>query len=312
MAQIYVTNSLGTNAGKAAGSVKMGRPKVLLMTRGANPTASDLADSDSLFAFVKSCMNSNRTASAKIFLIDGLHEAEDKTGDPQKGTLADGYEEVLNEALPKFIFKLTKGVAEQQSLVTFNGWNDKVFIIDDKGIFWYRGDGGTGGVGFSVGAFYAKPPNFGNTGNINVGIIDMTFANIDEFKNNVGALKIGFTSADLPNIVDAALSSVSATGYAFKVAVKNKYQGSSIGAAYAVGLAQSGAWGVTLPDGTNVVVSSVAYDATTDSFTVTVASSPTITTGVKLKFVLNDPSILAGLVTPVLGIEGVPVLIAKP
>ncbi|RYD50944.1 MAG: hypothetical protein EOP83_23595, partial [Verrucomicrobiaceae bacterium] len=280
----------------------MGRPKILILSRGATFTSSELATSAAFKAALQAKMNLARSASGKCFIVDGNREADNKTGEPATGNLGDGYIEVLNDALPTYDFKNTKGVAEQQSLVSFNGFTDTVYIIDHNGILWHRGGASGSGKGFTIGNFYATAPAFGGTGNINTNLVKLTFGDADEFKTNVGALKLDFTAAELNQLTDVLLSeAASASGYAFKIAVKQRFAGNSVYAEYEAGLNQTGAWKATLADGTDVVIASVAGNDAGEYWLVTLASSPTIAAEALITIELKDPATLAALTTPVLG-----------
>jgi hypothetical protein len=315
MAQIYVVASLGTNTGRTAGDIRMGRIKTLLIHRGGNPfTAAHLADSASLKTELQRRLSLPRTDPDKVFLFDGLREAEDKTGDPQTANLQDGYEEVLNEPLPKFVFKHTKGVAEHQSLVTFNGITSPIFFIDDKGVFWYKGASNNGGQGFGLSYFFASAPKPGGSGAINVGTINVSMATADEFKTNVGALKVDFTASELVNPTDLTLTEVAAaSGYGFTLGVTNRFGGTSVYDALKVALSQSGAWKATLVEtGAAVTVSAVTANDATKSFTLTLNNVPTIASGKAIILEFVGAAALAALATPIIGFEAVALKVIKP
>ena len=191
--RINLTTTLGGNTGRTTGDVRMGRIKIILPTRGKVFTSADIADSESFKAALAAALKESRTSLNKIFVFDGFREAEDNTGDPNVATMADGYEEVLNEAVPKYTLRNTKGAAQQMALTAFNGWNDPVFIVDDKNILWYIGTSDGGAKGFSTGSFYANPPRFGGTGAISSNLVKLSFGSIEEFKSGIGAMKL-----DLP------------------------------------------------------------------------------------------------------------------
>src|SRR4051812_22788514 len=120
--RLNISISLGANTGKVTGDLRLGRPKHLLLTNGAELTNADLVDSDSLKAWLEEKMSLSRTDPEKVFLFTGFHEMENNTGDPNVGTLQDGYEEVLNEAIPKYLGRHTADIGQTQSFVAFNGF----------------------------------------------------------------------------------------------------------------------------------------------------------------------------------------------
>lgn len=312
--RINLTTTLGGNTGKTAGDVRMGRIKTLLFTRGKEFSEDDRADSESFEAAAEAAMLLSRESINKLFAFTGFREADNNTGEPNVQALADGYEEVINEAIPKFTLKHTTGTAQLQSLVAFNGWNDTVFVVDDKNILWGVKTSSNGVKGFSVGHLYTTPPNFGGSGAINTAITKISFGSLEEFKSGLVALKLDFNVADLTDIVDVELEEVAAaSGYAFKIGAKTKYAGTDIYEAFQDLLAVAGAWKAELvSDGSTVDIASVAKDGTNKGWTVTLDNTPVIATDAKVKINLVDPTALAALGTPVTGIEGIYVKVIKP
>lgn len=303
--RINLTTTLGANTGRTTGGdVRLGRAKVLILTN-RKFTAQELADSSSLKAAMESGMMQPRTSANKLFVIDGIREADDNTGDPNEATLGDGYSEILNEAVPKYVFRNTKGVPQQQSYAALNGWQGGAYFIDDKNLFVYRGDNG-GAKPFSVGSYYANPPRPGNTGNINTNQIRFAFGDIDEFKSDIGVVKLDFNLSDLVNIVDVQLKNAGgSTLTALKVAAETKYAGTNIYEAYADALANKDAWKVTNAEtGAAVAVSAVAKNATAKGWDLTKASGAGT-----FRVELVDPAALKALNPSVEGIESVYTLI---
>lgn len=316
---INIVTQLGTNTGKSVGDIRMGSPKVLILTRGFELSANDLVDSDSLLAAVSAAMRNPRSSANKLFVFTGFREADDNTGDPQEQTLADGYSEILVEALAKYTLKHTAGVAQTQSFVEFNGWNDGVYVLDSKNVFWYRNKSNGGGTYFQVGTLYSTYPRFGNTANINTGLVKLTLGDADDLKGGgLSCIKVDSSFVkSLPNIVDVVLSEdKAATGYAFSIVIKRKYTGTNIYESYADLLNVSGAWKASLADGTSVGIASIAKDATLDNgnggWTATLASTPTIDPDTVIYLELVDPAALYALTSPVDGIESIKLKVLKP
>jgi hypothetical protein len=291
----------------------MGRPKYLLFTRGKVFAAADLVDSATFKAALLAAFLLSRTDDNKVFCFPLMRVADDNTADAKTETLADGYEEVLNESLAAYTLQSTCGVCQHQGMVLFNGWTDPVYVVDDKNILWYVSTATDGAQGWSVGNLYTTPPRFGNSSNIVTSKTKIVFGTVDEFKSGVGAIKIDFDPTKLANTVDVPLSeAAAATGYAFKIKGKQLCAGTDIYASYKTLLDQTGAWKATTAAGLAVVISSAAHDDATSSWIVTLASSPTIAATTKIKIELVDPTALAALTSPVLGIESVAVTVAKP
>jgi hypothetical protein len=305
--------SLGANTGFVTGDARFGSIKHILLTNGAEPTNDDLLDSESLKTWLESKLTLSRTDAEKIFVFSGFHEFEDNTGDPSTATLADGYEEVLNDPIPKYTGKHTADIGQTQSMAAFNGFTGYAFFVDSKGAFYYVGKTNGGGKGFDVTNLYASYPRPGGTAAINTGTVKISF-DIEQFKSNIGRVKIDFNPKDLSTLYDVQLTEfAAASGYAFKIGARTVYTGRNIYDTYKDSLAVVGAWKITrLDDGTTVTVASVAKDDALKAWTVTAGSSPTIATGVKLKIELVDPVALAALTLAVEGIESVAVKVVKP
>src|SRR5687767_12247534 len=126
---INITTTLGTNTGKSPGDARYGRLKILLLTRGKEFTKEDLADSDTLKEAIQEAMNEGRISINKIFPFSDFQVVTDNTGDPTLANLGPAYEEVTNEAAPKYIIEHVLGVGQTQSFSDFNGWQDKAYFI---------------------------------------------------------------------------------------------------------------------------------------------------------------------------------------
>jgi hypothetical protein len=312
--RLNISVSLGANTGQVVGDLRMGRPKHLLLTNGAELTNADLADSESLQAWLDAKMSLSRTDPQKVFLFTGFHEMENTTGDPNVGTLQDGYEEVLNEAIPKYLGRHTADIGQTQSFVAFNGFTGKVYVIDTNGRFFYVGKENGGGKGFSLAYLYSSYPQWGGSGAINTGTVRFTLGDVEQLKNNVGAVQVSFNPADLVNMVDVKLKEVAAAaGYAFKIGLYTNYTGTNIYSqgTYQDDLAVVGAWKATNPDGSNITIASVAKDAVNKGWTVTLGSTPVIPLGTKIKIELVSPTALAALTAPVEGIESIAAKVTK-
>lgn len=313
--RINLTTTLGGNTGKTSGDVRMGRISALLLTREKEFSAAERADVESFEEALQESILLSRTDANKIFVFTGFREVEDTTGDPATATLADGYEEVLTDPLVKAVLRHTKGAAETQSLVAFNGWNDRVYVVDDKKIVWGLSTTDGGMRGFSVGFLYSQAPKFGGSGAINTNQVRITLGDADEFKSaGLVALKLDTAISAMDNLIDVDLLEVAAaSGYAFKIGAYTKYAGTNIYDNYADALEDDAAWVATIKTtGASVGIASVAKDATNKGWTVTLESTPTIAAGVEIYINLVDPTALAALTIPVTGIEATRVKVTKP
>src|SRR5574341_871622 len=249
---INVCSTLGGNTGKPPCDVRMARPQYIMPTRGKVFAVADLADSATFKAALKAAMLKTRTDSDKVFCFPLMRVVDDNTGDPNTQALADGYEEVINEVLPKYTLQSTAGVCVVQAMCEFNGWTDGVFVVDVNKILWYVTTSSSGAQAFSVGTLYTDPPRFGNSSNIQTSKTKLTFGTIEEFKSNIGAIKLDFDPSKLVNLVDVTLVEKAAQATnVFTLGGIVECAGTDIYASYSSGLANIARWVVTRLD-TNV------------------------------------------------------------
>lgn len=279
MSGINVCATLGGNTGAPACDVRMGRIKYLLLTTSKEFTAADIATSESFQAALQAAMGLGNSDPNKIFAFPAMREATDNTGDPNLGTLADGYEEVLNEALPKYLLLSTPGTCVQQAMASFNAWPGKNYIVDENGIFWSRDNGSNGAKGFGTGYLYTNPPKFKGSGNVQTANTRLTFGSIDEFKSGVGALKLGFQVSDLNNLKDVVLddreteNDSGAPNNVFIIGGKTKCEGSDIYAAYSTALNATARWRAYKADGSAITITTVTLNAAKLAWNVTIDST---------------------------------------
>lgn len=307
---INVCATLGGNLGTPVCDVRMARPKYLLLTTGKEFTESELADSQSLQAALQAAMLLSSSNANKIFAFPEGRDVTDNTGDPNVGNLADGYEEVLNEALPKYLIKSTPGTCVQQRMASFNGWPGKVYIIDSNGIFWYRTTSSNGGAGFTCGYLYTNPPKFKGSTEVNTANTRITFGSIEEFKSGVGAVKIDFNVKSLTNTLDVVLddredeNTSGALNNVFVIGGKILCEGTDIYAAYSAALNNIARWRAYTSDGTAITITSVSLNAGESAWNVTLNSGEfsALDSGTVFYIDLATPDVLKA--AGVTGIEG--------
>lgn len=307
MSGINVCATLGGNTGVPACDVRMGRIRYLLLSTSKVFTATDIASSEALQSALQTAMLLANGDANKVFAFPFMRDVTDNTGDPATGTLADGYEEVLNEALPKYLLKSTPGVCIQQIMSSFNGWPGKMYIIDENGIFWYKVNG-TGTKGFTCGYLYTNPPKFKGSGDVQTANTRLTFGSISEFKSGVGALKLNFDVADLNNLKDVILddreteNTSGSLNNVFIVGGKVKCEGTDIYTAFSTLLNNVNAWRSYKADGTALALTALALSPSNSGWQVTM--DPTVYTalvpGDVFYIDLKTPAQLA-----VLGITGI-------
>lgn len=279
MSGINVCATLGGNMGKPLCDVRMGRIKFLLLTTGKEFTEEDVADSEAFQDALQTAMLLPSSSSNKVFATPEMNEAADNTGDPNTGTLADGYEEVLNEALPKYLLRSVVGVCTQQQLASFNGWPGKVYIIDDQNILWYIVQSSGDSKGFSCGYWYTNPPKFKGSGDVQTANTRITFGSIDEFKQDIGALKLDFSITSLINLQDVQLSDLETENISgslnnvFIIGAKTVCERKNLYDNLSTSLAAVGKWQAYKADGTAITITTVTVNSTKHGWNITLDST---------------------------------------
>jgi hypothetical protein len=311
---INICATLGGNAGQGDCEVRMKRPKYILPTRGKVFAAADFADEATFKAALIAAMLLPRDDNNKVFCFPLMRVVDDNTADANTQSLADGYEEVLNESLPNYTLQSTSGTCQAQAMVKFNGWQDEVFVIDAAGVFWYVVSLSGGGQGFSVGNLYTNPPRFGNSANIVTQKTKLLFGTIEEFKGGLGAIKVSFDPTKLANTVDVVLyEKLVASANVLKIAGKAFCADTDIYAGYSTALANVARWSaINATTGAAITITSVAVDATNKAWTFTLDSTAhsALPSGGKVIINLVSPAVLAA--AGVTGIEGLSFVYTKP
>lgn len=310
---LNICTTLGSNLGKPTCDVRMKRPKYILLSYGKIFSASELASPAAFKAALKTAMNKANSDPEKVWCSPLLRVVDDNTSDPNVASLADGYEEVLNESLPNYLAQTTAGVAQILAFCSFNGFLGTVFIVDVDNVLWYRVTSNLGGQGFTVGNLYTNPPRWGNSSNITTSGTRLVFGEIDEFKSDIGAIKIDFNPSKLVNIEDVELVEKDAPATnVFTIGGITKYTKIDIYDKYKTGLANVNRWVVKrLDTGATLTVTSVTADDTNKGWDITIDN--TEFTGLPSNTVIQFNTAAPGVLETagVLGIEGLPITYVK-
>lgn len=314
---INVCAELGGNLGKPKCDVTMGRPKFALPTTGKEFTAAQMTDSTAFKAALLAAMLLGKSDVNKVYAFPEMRDITNNTGDPQTQALADGYEEVLNEALPKYLLRSTPGVCVQQKMASFNGWGGGMYIVDHNNILWYRKTTSGGAKAFTCGYLYTNPPMFKGSADINTANTRLTFGSLDEFKYGVGALKLDFSVKDLVNIVDIILSDLEdenvsgALNNVLIIGAKTDCENMDLYDTYQDTLASALRWRVYTSNNTVLAIDTVTKNATLRGWNITINATDynNQPDGTVFYVDLADPAVLnaAGVV----GIEGVKLRFVK-
>lgn len=293
----------------------MGKPRRIFATSGRELTAADLQDSDAVKEWMEQGILQEISSTDKLFLSPHFNDAEDATGDPNLGTLADGYEEVLDEALNKIILIHASNYCQQVAMAGLNGFKGKVYILDDANIFWYVVKSGGGGKGLSVAQLYTPKPKFkGNA--VNAARTRLVFASLDEFMT-MGAIKLDFVPTSLPQLSDVVLddretgenSNGVASNNVFTIGGKTSCDQEDVYAELADAMADDALWyAEDIGTGDEITIDSVAKNDTDKGWDVTLNSTEfnALTAGTRFKIGWRKPETLVAS-----GVEGVEAIAIK-
>jgi hypothetical protein len=305
---INICATLGGNTGAPACDVRMGRPKYILLTTGREFAETDIEDSAAFQSALQTAMLLPKSNANKVYAFPQANESTDNTGDPSLGTLADGYEEVLNEALPKYLLRSKAGTCVQQQMQSFNGWPGKVYVVDDSNIMWFRTTSADGAAGFTCGYLYTNPPKFKGSGDVNTANTRLTFGSIDEFKTKVGAIKLDFNVSTLTNILEVELddreseNTSGALNNVFVIGGKTRCEGTDIYAAYSTALNSVARWRAYQSNGTVISITTVTTNAGLSGWNITLNSAAftALPSGTVFYIDLETPTVLHAA-----GIDGI-------
>lgn len=307
---------LGANTGKPQCDVPIAAIKYLMPTRGATFLAADLVDSASIKAALLTKMLSAKSSNQKLYLIPYANEAANNTGDPNVGTLSDGFEKTLTDPLKKYTLTHAEmGKAQNAAICQFNGWTDKVYFIDRNNRFCYISVQDGTGKGWSVGNLFYTSPGPGDSAAVNVAKGRITFANPDEFKSSpIGLIDLDFNPADLVNIEDIQMvEKLAPASNVVTIGGLGRFTNQDIYAAYKTPLNNVARWVVTNElTGATMTITSVATDDPHSGWTITIDTTlfAALASGTKYSINIASPSVLhtAG----VDGLEGIKITYTKP
>jgi hypothetical protein len=310
-----ICGTLGANTGKPVCDVPLAAIKNFLPTLGAEFTAAELVDSDTIKAAILERMLEVRGTTDKLYLFPLANESEPTTGDRVTATLADGFEKTLLDPVPKYVMRAgTVGLYQHQPLTAFNGYVGKGYFIDRNNRFFYLIKTDGTGKGFSVADVYTNAPGFGSTAALNPAVTNITMGSIDEFKYGpIGIIQLDFDIASLSNIEDVQIVEKAASASSvYTVGGKTKYGQTDIYTAYSTALANSARWVVTnLQTNATIPVTTVTADATNKGWDVTVDATAwgLLSSGDKFSINIADPATLEA--AGVTGIEGIRIVYTK-
>jgi hypothetical protein len=301
--------TIGKNTGDSACPVKMGKPRRAFFTSGRELTANDLLDSDAVKDWMEQGILQEISSTDKLFLSPHFNDAEDATGDPNFGALADGFEDLLDEALNKMVLIHASNYCQQVGMSSLNGFKGKVFILDDANVFWYVTKTNGGGKGLSVGLLYTPKPKFkGNA--VNAVRTRIGFASLDEFMQ-MGAIKLDFVPTILPQLSDVVLddretgenSNGTASNNVFTIGGKTSCDGVDVYASLADAMEDTDLWVITdVATGEEVTIDSVAKNDSAKGWDITanVTEFNSLSSGTRFKIGWRKPETLVAA-----GVEGV-------
>jgi len=304
--QVSLCATIGGNVGAPACDVQMGALRTILVTRGKEFTASELADTNSLRAAIAAAMLLGNDNNNKIYAFPVFRNVTDNTGDPNVETLPDGSKQTTSRPVPSYTLESTIGYCQARNVARFNGFSGKVYVIDGNQRFFFLRKTGGGGKGFSIGNIDSDSARWGGFTGARTIKHRLSFGSEVEFRSEIGAMNADFDVTSMVNIQNVALRLVtSTTGPGeFSIAGQIECTNQEIYPAYRTLLKNTAAWKVVNADtGAAVPVTFVGNLDTIGAWNVTAADIP----AGKYYFSLAAPDALLAL--GVEGLESFPLLV---
>ena len=247
---------------------------VLIVPKGYALTAAQVATLQTKLQ--NDAMNDSK--SSRIYPINFFVETKDGSENAVEQSFAYGAKVIVRDGFYTWSFQwIQGGKTLSDALRTFNGANWNIFLVDANDVLL-----GTinpadplGIASIPLVQMYTVPFKLNDGKKIAEYSVQFTFD--PKYLNELGAViaNAGFSILDtITGLQNAALSMTTALTKVFNVTVQTP-QGLNLGGQYGSvsGLAQAALWTATDTAGAALTVSAVAYNASTQTFTVTLAST---------------------------------------
>jgi len=262
-----------------------------LLPEGKVFTAANVLTASAFITELQTLMTKEASSERAfpIFLFEAL---TDNSEDIVKTTLGYGNTVVTRDGKYNWAFQFVKGgMMYSKSLRKFNYARDRKVLFIDKENVVYGVDAGSGTMrGFALDYIHTKPLKLNDGAAQAQYMIEFALTDAAELNDEVVFVDLQTDAqASFPGILDVELLNIADAAATIDIKVQTLYGKVNLGDEYSTEIAAAAAWLVTKA-GTPVVPDSVAWQATTEDFRITL----TTPTGAHI-FSLEDPATLDGL-----------------
>ena len=282
-----------------------------------NDSKAITAITGSLFQpFLETASLLSRSAAGKLFVFPVVQDVADKSDANKEGSLNQGFKTVLLEGKPAYEFKVFAGQSLVPQLRKFNNQSLRVLMLDNHNRVW----GVKSGVNF-IGAqakIFTGGLKYADGQNVNEGVatISVSYLKASELNDDAAFGEV-VSTAGITGLIDAQLTNISHVTNVWKIGaqIATAEIGQTINVAdtYSTELAAAGLWvaktGATY--GTTLAITSVAYDAALNCWTVTFDNTAygLLSSGANIKLNFAAPGVLNA--AGVESLEGLEVILTK-
>lgn len=310
-----ICGQVGANTGGIDCDVTKGLP-VQLIVGSASFSAAEYVNTASFeVAFLASLILASGSAE-KLFPFPVIQGNTAATTAAKTATLGYGLEIKLLASKQGYEFDVLAGSTLEKKLLSFDGQQVPVFILDKAKNMW----GILSGTNFIAPKYImsVEPKDFEDGNAVKTTKVKISIVDGADFSSNAAYMTTTFTPSDLEGLNDVVLyESAARASNVFKIGIKiptaSLTTSLNVHDTYATELASAARWvaktGVGF--GTTLVITSVASDPVNKGWTVTFDSSAFTALAAlsKIQLSLVSPTVLAA--ADILGIESVPLVLTK-
>jgi hypothetical protein len=302
------------NTGAIACDIERGVP-VMMIVGGGTFSTGDYADSTTMDAAIISKLKLSQGNSQKLYPFPVIQGNTDKTEAAKFATLGYGLQIKTVRSKPGYEFDVLAGSTLEKKLMSFDGKNVPVLILDDKKQMWGKKDGAANFLGAEY-QVSVEPRGFGDAQNAKSTKISISIVDSQDFTENAYAYVTGLGTSSLTGLKDVTMSKLSNATNVHKIQLKieTAMLGNDLNiyddyAAAIAALTFTAFTGATFS--TSLTITSVAVDAALKALTVTFDSTAytALSAGAKIKLVPPTSTVLD--TASVTGIEISDLIITK-
>jgi hypothetical protein len=283
---------------------------------GKQFTTTETADSDSLKTAILAASKLPYDDSNKLLWIHNLLDPADNTPEPTTGRVGQGPEQYLTEGLPKFTYSVEIGQDLYKRLRKLNKRRVPVFTYDDNDKLW-GSKTSTGKFAGATALFFIYGATQQTASSPVFAKITLSYVSATQYHDDAFYAGVSLGDTEPEGLLDVELSKISNSTNVYKIDVKaptaefGKYKNFAV--TYSVELASASLWAAKsgINYATSMPITSVAYDAALQCFTVTLDTTAygLLSAGDKIKLYLVSPATLDA--ANIVGVESVPVILVK-